>query len=61
VYGPPTAIDGIRACLLDELERLDDFREVARAGMAVPAIDERRLLLGADRLRLPAAGAESAA
>src|SRR4051812_33380814 len=47
--------------LADEVERLDDLGEMTGAGMALTAIDEGRLLLGADLLRLPAARAEPAA
>ena len=44
-----------------DAQRLHDLREVAGAGMALPAVDQRRLLFRADRLRLPAARAEPAA
>src|SRR4051812_44290696 len=45
---------------LGEVERLDDLGEMTGARMALAAVDERRLFLRADRLRLPAARPEAA-
>src|SRR5438270_2813714 len=44
-----------------DAQRLHDLREMAGARMTLPAVDQRRLLLRTDRLRLPAARAEPAA
>src|SRR5215218_8704996 len=43
------------------LQQAARLREVAGDRMALSTVDQGRLLLGADRLRLPAAGAEAAA
>src|SRR5262249_10555397 len=51
----PSARDGFRGGLVDDLQRLHDLREVAGAGVALAAVDQLRILLRADRLRLPAA------
>src|SRR5439155_21416902 len=47
--------------LADDVERLHDLGEVARARMALAAVDEGRFFFCADWLRLPAARAEPAA
>src|SRR6185437_5751139 len=54
--GPVSARRG-----LNNVERLVDLGEVTGARMPLPSVDQRRLLLGADRLCLPAACSEPAA
>src|SRR4051812_20637523 len=50
-----------RRRLPDDVERLDDLREMAGARMSLAAVDEGGLLFRTDRLRLPAPRPEAAA
>src|SRR6266511_5112611 len=56
-HGPSARYGRRNVC---DLEGLDDLGEVAGARMALPAVDQRRVLLRTDRLSLPAACAETA-
>ena len=50
-----------RRGLVHQVQGLHHLREVTGGRVALAAVDQGRHLFGADRLRLPAAGAEGAA
>src|SRR5262249_57808959 len=60
-WGLPPVFGSGRRGLPDDVERLHDLGEVAGTRVTLAAVDQRRLFLCADRLRLPATRPEAAA